>query len=48
MIKKRLFFLEFDINAVLRGILISNRLDRRNLGVLPLWLEEVPEPFLGL
>lgn len=45
--QKKLFLLQLDINAVFHSILIGNRLDRRNLGVLRLWLEEVPEPLLG-
>ena len=47
-LKKSLFLLELDIDAVFCGILVGNRLDRCDLGVLLLWLEEVAEPLLGL
>jgi len=43
-----LFLLEFDIDAILFGVFIGNRLDGCKLGVLPLGLEEVSEPLLGL
>ena len=33
---------------VLFGILVGDRLDGGDLGILSLGLEEVPEPFLGL
>jgi hypothetical protein len=46
--KKVLFFLELDIEAVFLGIPVSHGLDMSDLGILPLWLEEVAEPFLGL
>jgi len=44
----RRFFLEIDIDTILFSVPISDCLDRGDLGILPLRLEEVAEPFLGL